>query len=104
MGMFLTAIPYLLVAVLIEKESGFSIGGGDIKLMAVAGFFLGWKKILLSLMLGSIAGSVVGVALIVMKIIKRKQPIPFGPYLCIGIFASALFGEQIIRWYLNLFL
>ena len=80
---------------------GRGIGGGDIKLMAAAGLLLGWLNILLSLMIGSIAGSVIHLAL--MKIQGKDRVLAFGPYLAFGIFISMLYGNDIITWYLGMF-
>ena len=80
---------------------GRGIGGGDIKLMAAAGLLLGWQNILLSLMIGSIAGSVIHLALT--KIQGKDRVLAFGPYLAFGIFISMLYGNDIITWYLGMF-
>ena len=80
---------------------GRGIGGGDIKLMAAAGLLLGWQNILLSLMIGSIAGSVIHLAL--MKIQGKDRVLAFGPYLAFGICISMLYGNDIITWYLGMF-
>ncbi|NDL66248.1 prepilin peptidase [Anaerotalea alkaliphila] len=96
-GFFAASGILLLMAVL----SGGKMGGGDIKLMAVCGLLLGWQKIFLALMLGSVIGSVVGIALLATKVIRRNQMIPFGPFLSIGIFSSMAWGDRIIAWYLN---
>ncbi len=66
------------------------MGGGDVKLMGAAGFWLGFANTVLALMLGFLLGSIIGVALIALKIKTRKDYIPFGPYLCIGILVSLL--------------
>ena len=88
---------FLYIVHLVTKGRG--IGGGDIKLMAVAGLLLGWKLILLAFVLGCIVGSVVHVAR--MKISGQGHMLAFGPYLSVGIMVSALAGEQMIRWYLS---
>ena len=80
---------------------GRGIGGGDIKLMAAAGLLLGWKNILLALMIGSIAGSVIHLTL--MKIKGKDRVLAFGPYLAFGIFVAMLYGNEIITWYLGMF-
>jgi leader peptidase (prepilin peptidase)/N-methyltransferase len=81
--------------------SGRGIGGGDIKLMAAAGFLLGWKLILLALFLGCLYGSVIHIAR--MKLSKEGSILAFGPYLSFGIVTALWFGEKIIDWYLTLF-
>ena len=73
---------------------GRGIGGGDIKLMAAAGLLLGWQNILLALMIGSIAGSVIHLTL--MKVQGKDRVLAFGPYLAFGIFTAMLYGNEII--------
>lgn len=81
---------------------GSGIGGGDIKLMAAAGLFLGWQSVLLSLFIGSLAGSVIHITLMRWK--GKERILAFGPYLAMGIFVSMLYGEKIIQWYVHTFL
>ena len=79
-----------------------AMGGGDVKLMGMVGSFLGWKGALLTIMLGALTGSVIGVLLIVLKRHKMEKLIPFGPFLAAGALASAFYGPDIISWYLGL--
>jgi leader peptidase (prepilin peptidase)/N-methyltransferase len=79
-----------------------AMGGGDVKLMGMVGSFLGWKGALLTIMLGALAGSIVGVWLISMKRHKMEKVIPFGPFLAAGAVAAAFYGPDIIAWYLGL--
>lgn len=88
-----------LLIYLISK--GKAMGGGDIKLMAAAGLLLGWKHILLSLVIGSAAGSVIH--LILMKMKGKDRVLAFGPYLSLGIFLTMLYGDAILTWYLGMF-
>lgn len=70
---------------------GKGIGGGDVKLVAAAGLFLGWKKILLALAIGSVSALVIHVALMALK--KKGRVLAFGPYLAAGIFCAMLWGN-----------
>jgi leader peptidase (prepilin peptidase)/N-methyltransferase len=79
-----------------------AMGGGDVKLMGMVGSFLGWKGALLTIMLGALAGSVIGVLLIVLKRHKMEKLIPFGPFLAAGALASAFYGPDIVSWYTGL--
>ena len=88
------ASPYLF-----GKEG---MGGGDIKLLAMIGAFLGWKPAVMTIMLGSFLGSVVGVALIASKVIRREDYIPFGPFLVCGALVSLFFGQSLLDWYQSL--
>jgi len=88
------ASPYLF-----GKEG---MGGGDIKLLGMIGAFLGWKPALMTIMVGSFLGSVVGVSLIAARIIRREDYIPFGPFLVCGALVALFFGQSILDWYQGL--
>ena len=79
------------------------MGGGDIKMIAMLGAFLGWEKVFLTIFLGSLIGSVVGIAMIILKKGGRKTKIPFGPYLAAGAILSIFLGNEIIEYYVNFF-
>ncbi len=87
---------------LIALVSRGGMGGGDIKLIAMIGAFLGWKKMLLTIMLGALGGSVVGIALMILFKKSRKYAVPFGPFLAVGALASLFWGTSLIEWYLRL--
>jgi leader peptidase (prepilin peptidase) / N-methyltransferase len=78
------------------------MGGGDIKLLAMIGAFLGWKPTLLTILMGAIAGSVVGIGLILLKVIRRDQYLPFGPFLALGAVVAMFFHREILSWYASL--
>lgn len=78
-----------------------AFGGGDIKLMAAAGLFLGYKNVILAFFLGCILGAVIHV--IRMKVSGKQRVLAFGPYLCAGLTIAMLFGTNIINWYISLF-
>jgi leader peptidase (prepilin peptidase)/N-methyltransferase len=85
---------------LLTKKEG--MGGGDIKMLAMIGAFLGWKGALASLMLAAVAGSLIGVLLIVLKGKNFKYAVPFGPFLAAGAFCAMLYGERLISWYCSI--
>jgi leader peptidase (prepilin peptidase)/N-methyltransferase len=78
------------------------MGGGDIKLLAMIGAFLGWKPALLTIMIGSLTGSIIGISLIALRIIKRDDYIPFGPFLVLGALLSMFFAQPLLDWYQSL--
>ncbi|MCX8119150.1 MAG: prepilin peptidase [Desulfobacterota bacterium] len=78
------------------------MGGGDVKLLAMIGAFLGWKSVFLTILLSSFIGSVIGVTIILLKGKDFKYAIPFGPFLALGAIISLFWGEHLIRWYLYL--
>jgi len=78
------------------------MGGGDIKLLAMMGAFLGWKSVLFIIFASSLIGSVVGITIMLVQKKDSKLAIPFGPYLAFGAVLYIFFGPQLIHWYLNL--
>lgn len=68
-----------------KKEA---MGGGDVKLLAMVGAFLGYKSVFLTIFLSSLAGSIIGLTLIFLKIKKRTDYIPYGPYLALAAVIS----------------
>ena len=96
---FVVVSGFLYILVLVTK--GRAMGGGDVKLMAVAGLLIGLKNSILALILGCIVGSIIHIAR--MKIQKKDHVLAFGPYLSVGIFIAMLFGNSFISWYFSLF-
>lgn len=92
---------YLIAAIsqIIFRQE--AMGGGDIKMMAMIGAFLGWKAILLTTFCGSLFGSVSGIFLMAFKGKGRKAKIPFGPFLAAGALISLFFGQEILGFYLR---
>jgi len=78
------------------------MGGGDIKLLAMMGAFLGWKAIPFIIFASSLVGSVVGVSMMLIQKKDSKLAIPFGPYLAFGALLYVFYGRQLIHWYLSL--
>lgn len=83
--------------------SGGGMGGGDMKLAAMLGSFLGWQLTVVALFLAVVAGG--GMALAVLSAGKkgRKDPIPFGPFLAVGGAAALLWGRSLMAWYFDVF-
>ena len=99
-GAFAVSLPFFAVAVL--SKGG--MGGGDVKLMAAAGLFLGYRLVLLALLAGSVTGAAVSLGLMAAKKAGMKTAVPFGPFLAFGLGLSVLWGREIIGWYFRLFL
>ncbi len=78
------------------------MGGGDIKLLAMIGAFLGWRAVPVTLLVGSLAGSLIGIGLILLRGGDRRAAIPFGPFLAAGAVCALFFGDALITWYLGL--
>jgi leader peptidase (prepilin peptidase)/N-methyltransferase len=77
------------------------LGGGDIKLLAMIGAFLGWQPVLLTLMLASVFGAMVGIGLLVCKVMERGHYIPFGPFLVFGALVALFFQADLVQWYIR---
>lgn len=97
-GFFVVSVPLYMIYI---ATKGRGIGGGDIKLMAVSGLVLGWQRNILAFLLGCIIGSVIHI--LRMRLTKAEHVLAMGPYLSIGIYICALWGTQLIRWYLTLY-
>ena len=74
------------------------MGGGDVKMLAMIGAFLGWKLVLVTLVLSSVAGSLIGVFVIVLKRGGMKYALPYGTFLALGALAASLVGERLVTW------
>ncbi len=79
-----------------------ALGMGDPKMLAMIGAFLGWRMTLMTLIVGSLSGSIVGVGLIASGRGHRKSMLPFGCFLAIGAAVAATAGPAILAWYLGL--
>ena len=89
---------YWLFKLLTGKEG---MGYGDFKLLAALGAWLGWQSIPLIILLSSVVGAFVGIALMVIKRRGKDIPIPFGPYLALAGWITLLWGDQITALYLS---
>jgi leader peptidase (prepilin peptidase)/N-methyltransferase len=77
------------------------MGGGDIKLTAMIGAFLGWQGVFVTIFLAALSGAISGIFLIVVKKKGRKDALPFGPFLALGALLALLWGQDLIHWYLR---
>jgi leader peptidase (prepilin peptidase)/N-methyltransferase len=100
-GLFTISGLFLIVGLL---SGGRAMGGGDVKLMAATGFVLGWKAVIVSLFFAAIAGVVFSFFRKIFTKQEMRGVIPFGPFLAIGVMASAFCGEWIFNKYLSLFI
>lgn len=83
----------------IRKEEG--LGMGDVKMLAMIGAFLGWQLMLVTLVLSSFMGSLIGLTVIALKKGDMKYALPFGTFLAVGALVSSVAGEALLRWYLQ---
>jgi leader peptidase (prepilin peptidase)/N-methyltransferase len=94
-SLYVIAVAYFWI----RHEEG--LGMGDPKMLAMIGSFMGWKLTLVTLMLGSLIGSVVGVGLIAAGRGTMKYALPFGCFLAVGAAAAATVGPALLDWYLR---
>lgn len=80
-----------------------AMGGGDAKLAAMMGAWLGWKYLLLAGFLACVLGAFVGGGAIALGLLNRRQPMPFGPFLALGAALTVFLGQAILSTYLQLF-
>ena len=90
---------FWLFKLLTGKEG---MGYGDFKLLAVFGALLGWQSLLTIILLSSVVGAIIGIALLTIQGKDKATPIPFGPYLAIAGWITMLWGEQLQANYFNL--
>ena len=98
-GLFVVII---LLSMLLMGQPG--MGGGDVKLGAMIGAFLGWKLVLLSSLVSVFVGGPLALVLLVTGRKGRKDPLPFGPFLALGGAISLFWGNAILAWYWNRFI
>ncbi len=85
----------------IRHEEG--LGMGDVKMLAMIGAFLGWKLALVTLVLSSIVGSVIGVGVMIVKREGLKYALPYGTFLALAALVAAVAGDALVAWYLGLY-
>jgi len=89
---------YITFKLVTGKEG---MGHGDFKLLAMLGAWLGWQYLPLIIIISSMLGAIIGIALILFKSHGKNQPIPFGPYLALAGWVALLYGNQLIGIYYN---
>lgn len=91
-------IIYWVFKLFTQKEG---MGYGDFKLLACAGAWLGWQHLPIVIFIASITGTVWGLASILMKLSDKEQPMPFGPFIALGMWLTFILGDEIVATYLQ---
>jgi len=91
----------LFFVIIVASRGG--MGGGDMKLGAMLGAFLGWKLVLVAALLAVLSGGLVAVILLALRSKGRKDAVPFGPFLALGGAVSLFWGVPLLEWYLGVF-
>jgi leader peptidase (prepilin peptidase)/N-methyltransferase len=95
-------IPFAIASAYETLRGHEGLGMGDVKMLAMIGAFLGWERMLLTLVVGSVAGSIVGLGFIAAGK-GAKYALPFGTFLAAGALAAAFAGDPLLAWYLSRF-
>lgn len=96
-GAVCVSVPLFAIAMTVKG----SFGGGDVKLAAAGGLFLGWRLIVISGVIALFAAGGYVAVLLCLKRATKKTEIAFGPFLCIGMTLSLFCGKEIISWYIR---
>ncbi len=78
-----------------------AMGEGDLNLIALVGAFLGWRAVVITILVACLTGSAVGITLIALRRLTRRQHIPFGPFLGLGAAVALFWGDHLIEWYFH---
>jgi leader peptidase (prepilin peptidase)/N-methyltransferase len=84
-----------------RREEG--MGMGDVKMLAMIGAFLGWKAVLVTLVLASFSGAIIGLGMMSMQRGGMRYALPFGTFLALGSLAAMLVGDPLVNWYAGFF-
>ena len=99
-GLVVISLPMLIITFIVKG----AFGGGDIKLMAACGFLLGWQATVLAFFLALILGGSYAIYLMLSGKRSRGEHMVFGPAICLGVAVALFFGNEIISWYLRIFM
>ena len=96
------AIPWLIRWAWLRAKGVEAMGLGDVKMLAMIGAFLGWQQVWVTLFVASLAGAIVGIALLRAGGRTLSAKLPFGTFLAVAALAASLVGEDLLTWYLAL--
>lgn len=94
---FVFGAGFFLVQYLLTRGKG--VGGGDVRLGAMIGVWVGWPGVLFALLISYVIGAIFSIPLLITKQKKFSSAIPFGTFLALGTMATLLWGSQILGWY-----
>jgi leader peptidase (prepilin peptidase)/N-methyltransferase len=92
----------LFFVIIVASRGG--MGGGDMKLAAMLGAFLGWRPLLVAILTAVLTGGILAIALLALRRKGRKDAVPFGPFLALGGLVALFWGAPLIDWYLGVFI
>jgi leader peptidase (prepilin peptidase)/N-methyltransferase len=91
----------IFLLIIVASRGG--MGGGDMKMGAMLGAFLGWQLVLVAILLAILAGGALAIGVLLLRRKGRKDALPFGPFLALGGLVSLFQGEALLTWYLGTF-
>lgn len=94
---------FLVAEVYFRLRKVEGLGMGDVKMMGMVGAYVGWKGVLLTLFLGSLSGTLVGIVVMAASKGDLRTKLPFGTFLGMGAIATVYVGERLIGWYTSLY-
>jgi leader peptidase (prepilin peptidase)/N-methyltransferase len=94
---------FLIAEVYYRVRGVEGLGMGDVKMLAMIGAFLGWQLTLVTLMLASLSGSVIGVGLMALDRRGMQAALPFGTFLAVGALVAAVYGDTLLAWYISFY-
>ena len=105
LGMFAGSVTLMIVGLIgmIIYKTDEAMGGGDIKIFAPIGIFLGWRMTFVALLISIVLAGIISLILVALKVKDRKSTIPFGPFIVMGTLITYLYGWDILTWYLSSF-
>ncbi len=81
-----------------------AMGMGDVKYALFMGLFLGWPNVVVAIYFAFVVGAIVSLVLLFLKIVKKENPIPFGPFLIVGTVVAKIFGDKLINYFFSVIL
>ncbi len=97
---FALGFAFLLLTALVSRGG---MGIGDVKMAGLIGLIVGFPQVIVSLLIGILLGGLVAIILLVLRLKKRKEAIPFGPFLALGAMLTLVWGRDIVEWYFAFF-
>ena len=97
------AVPWAIAEAYFRIRGDEGLGMGDVKMLGMIGALLGWKLVLLRLVVASFSGTIVGIAVLLLKRKSMKYALPFGTFLAVGAVIAAVAGDPILTWYFSFY-
>jgi leader peptidase (prepilin peptidase)/N-methyltransferase len=93
---------YIVAVVFFKLTGKEGMGGGDVRLLAMIGAWMGWRPLLFILLISSFSGTIIGGGSLLLTRKELKTTIPYGPFLALGALIYLFFGREFTTWYYGL--